>query len=69
MRRSTRRRILNKNKNAGPAGKEKKKAGGDSTSNHVPDPFYCKLETIRIKKNGSNIVPVTFLPFELGVHK
>ena len=56
-------------KNKNPLGKDKKKGAAENTGNYVPDPFYCKLETIRIKKNGSNIVPVTFLPFELGVHK
>ena len=44
---------------------QKKKSVGAG----VPDPFHCKMETVRIKKNGSNIVPINFLPFELGVHK
>lgn len=56
-------------KNKPPLSKDKKKKENEGNTSHVPDPFYCKLETIRIKKNGSNIVPVTFLPFELGVHK
>jgi len=56
-------------KNKQGIGKDKKKAAAEVNTNVVPDPFHCKLETIRIKKNGSNIVPVTFLPFELGVHK
>jgi hypothetical protein len=58
-----------KKKNVGVADKLKKKGPADSKEQHVPDPFYCKNETVRIKKNGSNIVPITFLPFELGVHK
>ncbi|MBK8156871.1 MAG: hypothetical protein IPK55_13215 [Streptococcus sp.] len=37
--------------------------------NLFPEPFHCKQEQIRVKKNGSAIVPITFLPFELGVHK
>jgi len=49
--------------------KDKKKGAAENNINHIPDPFYCKMETVRIKKNGSNIVPITFLPFELGVHK
>ena len=56
-------------KNKQGIGKDKKKAVADTPINRMPEPFHCKLETIRIKKNGSNIVPVTFLPFELGVHK
>ena len=37
--------------------------------NPFPDPFHCKMESVWVKKNGSMIVPITFLPFELGVHK
>lgn len=57
-----------KKKNMG--GMDKKKKGiQDNKETAVPDPFSCKNDTVRIKKNGSNIVPITFLPFELGVHK
>lgn len=35
----------------------------------VPDPFTCKLETIKVRKNQTVNVPILFLPFELGVQK
>jgi hypothetical protein len=62
-------RKKHKNKNRGAGQPKDKKGKAEPVVSNVPDPFYCKLETVRIKKNGSNIVPVTFLPFELGVHK
>lgn len=36
---------------------------------NVPDPFSCKMENVRVRKNATVNVPVLFLPFELGVHK
>ena len=41
------------------------KAGGKA----LPDPFSCKLETIKVRKNQTVNVPLMFLPFELGIHK
>jgi len=35
----------------------------------LPEPFTCKLETVKIRKNQTVNVPLLFLPFELGVHK
>jgi hypothetical protein len=35
----------------------------------LPEPFTCKLETVKIRKNQTVNVPILFLPFELGVHK
>jgi len=35
----------------------------------VPDPYSCKLEVVKVRKNQTVNVPVLFLPFELGVHK
>jgi hypothetical protein len=36
---------------------------------NVPDPFTCKLLSVKVKKGYTINVPVLFLPFELGVHK
>ena len=35
----------------------------------APEPYSCKLEVIKVRKNQTVNVPVLFLPFELGVHK
>jgi hypothetical protein len=45
--------------------------GSKSTkmNNGLPEPFTCKLETIKVRKNQTVNVPVLFLPFELGIHK
>ena len=36
---------------------------------NVPDPFSCKMESVKVRKNATANVPILFLPFELGVHK
>jgi hypothetical protein len=36
---------------------------------NVPEPYTCKLEQVKVRKNQTVNVPVLFLPFELGVHK
>ena len=35
----------------------------------TPDPFYCKLEHVKIRKGAQALIPIFFLPFELGIHK
>lgn len=39
------------------------------SNNGLPEPFTCKLETIKVRKNQTVNVPILFLPFELGVHR
>eukprot|EP01022_Parablepharisma_sp_SALTPOND_P034835 TRINITY_DN931_c0_g1_i1.p1 TRINITY_DN931_c0_g1~~TRINITY_DN931_c0_g1_i1.p1 ORF type:complete len:1690 (-),score=186.44 TRINITY_DN931_c0_g1_i1:61-5130(-) len=36
---------------------------------YIPDPFFCKHETIAVNKGQTTTLPVIFLPFELGVHE
>jgi hypothetical protein len=55
-----------------PSGKEKGGEAKDSKSKQVqsvPDPYTCKVEMVKVRKNQTVNVPVLFLPFELGVHK
>ena len=35
----------------------------------APEPYSCKLDNVKVRKNQTVNVPVLFLPFELGVHK
>jgi len=35
----------------------------------VPEPFFCKMESIKIRKGNQVTLPILFLPFELGIHK
>jgi hypothetical protein len=70
-------------KNAKAAPKGKKEAGGRGQQNQkkgaaepanknaasVSDPYTCKLEVVKVRKNQTVNVPLLFLPFELGVHK
>lgn len=35
----------------------------------APEPYTCRLEVVKVRKNQTVNVPVLFLPFELGVHK
>ena len=44
------------------------KAGSTKVSS-IPEPFTCKMETVKVRKNQTVNVPVLFLPFELGIHK
>lgn len=46
---------------------DSKSQGGNPKG--LPDPFTCKLETIKVRKNQTVNVPITFLPFELGIQK
>lgn len=56
-----------------PNDKASSKKGSDGGSKAgakpLPDPFSCKLETIKVRKNQTVNVPLMFLPFELGIHK
>eukprot|EP00826_Nyctotherus_ovalis_P038520 TRINITY_DN3612_c0_g1_i6.p1 TRINITY_DN3612_c0_g1~~TRINITY_DN3612_c0_g1_i6.p1 ORF type:complete len:1173 (+),score=401.21 TRINITY_DN3612_c0_g1_i6:253-3771(+) len=36
---------------------------------YVPDPFFCKQETLPVNKGQTQNLTVVFLPFELGVHR
>lgn len=36
---------------------------------YVPDAFYCKNETVKVRKNGSATVQIIFMPAELRNHK
>ena len=49
------------------SGEDKK--GKDKNQMQVPDPYTCKLEQVKVRKNTTVNVPLLFLPFELGVHK
>ena len=51
----------------GSAGGSDSKSGGIKYS--LPEPFTCKVETIKVRKNQTVNVPILFLPFELGIHK
>ena len=55
----------------GKAGAKGGKQSGSSSGspNGVPDPFYCKMEHVKIRRNNSAMIPIIFLPFELGIHK
>jgi hypothetical protein len=75
--------VYEKNAKAAPKGKKEaggrgqqnqgKKAAaqpaGDNKTATVPDPYTCKLEVVKVRKNQTVNVPLLFLPFELGVHK
>ena len=56
-----------------PAGKDKaaveSASKGGKKESLVPQPYSCKLEVVKVRKNQTVNVPVLFLPFELGVHK
>jgi len=54
---------------AGAAAKGAKGGSSQGGQSGVPDPFYCKMEAIKIRKNNSAMIPIIFLPFELGIHK
>jgi len=56
----------------GAAQKEKpgaEPASAKSKASAAPEPYTCKLEQVKVRKNQTANVPVLFLPFELGVHK
>jgi len=40
-----------------------------SSQPQTPEPFSCKHEHVKIRKNAQAPIPVIFLPFELGIHK
>ena len=50
-----------------PKGKEGGKDKNKVSS--IPEPFFCRLEQIKVRKNLTAIVPITFLPFEMVPHK
>lgn len=55
-----------------PAAKGKKddsKANLKKDTATIPEPYFCKLEQIKIRKGAQATVPILFLPFELGIHK
>jgi len=35
----------------------------------TPEPFFCKQDQVKIRRNAQAPIPVIFLPFELGIHK
>jgi len=41
----------------------------DEVSKYIPEPFFCKNETIAVNKGQTQPLIVSFLPFELGVHR
>jgi len=45
------------------------KQAKEATAQLAPDPYTCKLEVVKVRKNQTVNVPLLFLPFELGVHK
>ena len=45
------------------------KISGTANKYGLPEPFTCKMETVKVRKNQTVNVPVLFLPFELGIHK
>lgn len=48
--------------------KEDPKAAKKEVST-VPEPYFCKMESIKIRKGNQVTLPILFLPFELGIHK
>jgi len=53
------------------AGKGKKddKTVAKKETSSVPEPYFCKMESIKIRKGNQVTLPILFLPFELGIHK
>ncbi len=41
----------------------------EELSKFVPDPFFCKQDTLAVNKSQTQTLNVIFLPFELGVHR
>lgn len=35
----------------------------------IPEPFTCRQEILKISKGKSSQLQISFLPFELGIHK
>lgn len=62
-----------KNKAIGAQGQDKNKQGAQDAlkqkQQNIPEPFSCKIESQKVRKNQTINVPILFLPFELGVHK
>lgn len=43
--------------------------GGKKDQSGIPEPYFCKMESIKIRKGNQVTLPILFLPFELGIHK
>lgn len=57
---------------AGAGGKNKKDdvaKNAKKEQSSVPEPYFCKMESIKIRKGNQVTLPILFLPFELGIHK
>ena len=41
----------------------------EEVAKYIPEPFFCKQDTIAVNKGQTQVLNVLFLPFELGVHR